>query len=87
MEFTNADVYYGEYKQDKRNGVGALHFANGDHIEGSFVSETRYVCLLCFACNVFRGRGMERGGDTVGLCPGQLGRGQCHNLPCLRESC
>ncbi|CAM9669143.1 unnamed protein product [Scytosiphon promiscuus] len=43
MEFTNADVYYGEYKKGKRNGVGALHCANGDHIEGSFISETRRV--------------------------------------------
>ena len=43
MEFTNADVYYGEYKQDKRNGVGSLHRANGDNIEGNFVSETRCV--------------------------------------------
>lgn len=41
MELTNADVYYGEYKQDKRNGVGSLHCANGDRVEGSFVSETR----------------------------------------------
>ncbi|CAM9720967.1 unnamed protein product [Ectocarpus sp. 6 AP-2014] len=41
MEFTNADVYYGEYKKGKRNGVGALQCANGDRIEGNFVSETR----------------------------------------------
>lgn len=41
MEFTNADVYYGEYKQDKRNGVGFLHCANGDRVKGSFVTETR----------------------------------------------
>lgn len=43
MEFTNADVYYGEYKKGKRNGVGALQCANGDRIEGNFVSETRQV--------------------------------------------
>ncbi|CBN76999.1 MORN domain repeat containing protein [Ectocarpus siliculosus] len=42
MEFTNADVYYGEYKKGKRNGVGALQCANGDRIEGNFVSETRF---------------------------------------------
>eukprot|EP00752_Nemacystus_decipiens_P009142 g8165.t1 len=42
VEFTDADVYYGEYKQDKRNGVGSLHCANGDSIEGHFVSETRF---------------------------------------------
>lgn len=43
MELTNADVYYGEYKKGERNGVGALQCANGDRIEGSFVSETRQV--------------------------------------------
>eukprot|EP00903_Cladosiphon_okamuranus_P013542 g12614.t1 len=42
IELTNADVYYGEFKRDKRNGVGSLHCANGDRIEGSFVSETRF---------------------------------------------
>ncbi|CAM9884564.1 unnamed protein product [Pylaiella littoralis] len=43
IEFTDADVYYGEYVKDKIKGVGALQCANGDLIEGSFVSETRQV--------------------------------------------
>lgn len=41
MEFTDAGVHYGEYKDDRKCGKGALHSANGDHIEGHFVSETR----------------------------------------------
>lgn len=46
MELTDAGIYYGEYKGDRRNGTGALQLCNGDHVKGTFVSETRQVVVL-----------------------------------------
>jgi hypothetical protein len=34
--FANGDKYVGEYKDDKRNGMGTYTFANGDKHEGRF---------------------------------------------------
>ncbi|CAN0548247.1 unnamed protein product [Laminaria digitata] len=43
MQYTGSGVYYGEYKKGRRSGAGILQGANGDRIEGTFVSETRQV--------------------------------------------
>lgn len=45
MQYTGSGVYYGEYKKGRRSGAGILQGANGDRIEGTFVSETRQVCV------------------------------------------
>ncbi|CAN0074684.1 unnamed protein product [Ascophyllum nodosum] len=41
IETTVAGIYMGENRGNRKNGAGVLHCANGDHIEGNFVSETR----------------------------------------------
>lgn len=46
MQYTGSGVYYGEYKKGRRSGAGIVQGANGDRIEGTFVSETRQVGTL-----------------------------------------
>eukprot|EP00904_Undaria_pinnatifida_P007369 jgi/Undpi1/3762/HiC_scaffold_16.g07131.m1 len=48
MQYTGSGVYYGEYKKGRRSGAGILQGANGDRIEGTFVSKTRQVTRAMF---------------------------------------
>ena len=54
MQYTGSGVYYGEYKKGRRSGAGILQGANGDRIEGTFVSKTRQVTRAMCTMEVLR---------------------------------
>ena len=45
MIFANGDVYVGEWKEGKRNGMGKLTWLDGTLIEGLFRNNVPWDCL------------------------------------------
>jgi hypothetical protein len=45
--YVNGDSYTGEYKNDRKNGMGSYKFANGDQYMGQ-VWKCMYVVMLSF---------------------------------------
>lgn len=39
MKFPNGDLYYGEFLDDNRSGIGVLEKNNGDRYEGEWLND------------------------------------------------